>query len=80
LVRKTLRFSKEVEMYKASVVWEDLVYNLARPHKALRLEVTNDPTRRWLPRAPFMAANPTEHVWTVKELLTTLPVFTISNT
>jgi hypothetical protein len=31
LVRKTLAFSKDVGMYRASAAWEDLVYNLAQP-------------------------------------------------
>ena len=38
LTRKTLAFSKLVAMYRASAAWEDLVYNLARPLKTLRLE------------------------------------------
>lgn len=42
LTRKTLAFSKLLEMYRASAAWEDLVYNLARPLKTLRLEVFND--------------------------------------
>jgi hypothetical protein len=46
LARKTLAFSKLAEMYRASATWEDLVYNLARPLKTLRLAV-NDPHRRW---------------------------------
>ena len=33
LARKTLAFSKLVEMYRASATWQDLVYNLARPLK-----------------------------------------------
>jgi hypothetical protein len=33
--RKTLAFSKDLEMYRASVVWEDAYYNLVRPHKGL---------------------------------------------
>ena len=80
LVRKTLGFSKEVAMYKASATWEDLVYNLARPLKTLRLEVFDDPPRRWLPRTPAMVAGLTDHIWTVKELLTTLPVPSTTNT
>jgi hypothetical protein len=31
LARKTLAFSKLVEMYRVSATWEDLVYNLAPP-------------------------------------------------
>lgn len=39
LVRKTLSFSKELVMLKASTVWEDAVYNLSRTVKTLRVEV-----------------------------------------
>jgi hypothetical protein len=78
LARKTLAFSKLLEMYRASAAWDDLVYNLARPLKTLRLPAVNDPHRRWQPRSPAMAAGLTDCIWTVKELLTTvvLPVNT----
>jgi hypothetical protein len=72
LMRKTLAFSKLLEMYRASAVWEDLTYNLARPLKTLRLEVADDPIRHWQPRTPAMAAGLTDRIWTVKELLTTV--------
>jgi hypothetical protein len=74
LTRKTLAFSKDLDMYKASAAWEDLVYNFARPVKTLRVEIFDDPHRRWLPRTPAMAAALTDHIWTVKELLTTIPL------
>ncbi len=74
LVRKTLAFSKEVAMHKISAAWEDLVYNLVRPLKTLCLEVFDDPIRRWLPRTPAIVAGLTDHIWSVKELLTTLPI------
>ena len=74
LTRKTLAFSKSLAMYRASAAWEDLVYNLARPLKTLPVEVTNDPHRRWRPRSPAMAAGLTDHIWTVKELLTTVVI------
>lgn len=80
LTRKTLAYSKALEMYRASAAWEDLVYNLARPVKTLRLEVFDDPTRRWLPRTPAMAAGLTDHIWTIKELLTALPPPSANNT
>ena len=80
LVRKTLGYSKIVEMHRATAAWEDIAYNLVRRLKTLRLEVFNDPMRRWLPRTPGMAASLTDHIWTVKELLTTLPIPTVSNT
>ena len=72
LARKTLAFSKLLKMYRASATWEDLVYNLARPLKTLRLPVVNDPHRRWQPRSPAMAAGLSDRIWTVKELLTTV--------
>lgn len=72
LTRRTLAFSKELRMYRASAVWEDIVYNFVRPLETLRLEIFNDPKRRWRPRTPAMAAGLTDRVWTVKELLTTV--------
>ena len=72
LARKTLAFSKDVGVYRASAAWQDLVYNLARPLKSLRLEVFGDPKRRWKPRSPAMASGLTDHIWTVKELLKTV--------
>jgi hypothetical protein len=80
LTRKTLAFSKEVGMYRASAAWEDLVYNLARPLKTLRVEVFDDPRRRWMQRSPAMAAGLTDHIWTVKELLKTVALPVINNT
>ena len=91
LVRKTPGYSKIVEMHRAAAAWEDIVYNLVRPLKTLRREVFEDPTRRWpcgivrvpqgwLPQTPVMVAGLTDHVWTVRELLTTLLIPLISNT
>jgi hypothetical protein len=73
-VRKTLAFSKDVDCYRAAATWEDSYYNLVRPHKSLRLLVQGVPGRQWQPRTPAMAAHLTDHVWTVKELLTTIPL------
>jgi hypothetical protein len=79
-VRKTLAFSKEIAAYRAAAVWEDCYYNLVRPHKSLRLPVTDISPRKWLQRTPATAAELTDHIWTVKELLTTLPMPAINNT
>ncbi len=79
-VRKTLAFSKEVEAYRAAATWEDCYYNLVRPHKSLRLPTTGNSSRKWVPRTPAMAAGLTDHIWTVKELLTVLPVPGVNNT
>jgi hypothetical protein len=68
LVRKTLSFSKELEMLKASSVWEDAAYNLTRSVETLRLQV-DEKERKFEQRSPAMAAGLTDHIWTVKELL-----------
>jgi hypothetical protein len=73
-VRKTLAFSKDVEYYRSAATWEDAYYNLVKPHKSLRLHVHDIPDRKWQPRTPAMAANLTDHIWTVKELLTVIPL------
>ena len=73
-VRKTLAFSKKVEACKAAAAWEDGYYNLIRPHKSLRLPVLDAAPRKWLQRTPALAAKLTDHIWTVKELLTMLPI------
>ena len=73
MVRKTLSFSKEEEMLRASCSLEDSVYNLMRPVKTLRIEVNND-LRRWQPRTPAMAAGLTDHIWIFDELMRTVVV------
>jgi hypothetical protein len=72
LVRQTLGFSKDLACYRASAAWEDAVYNLVRPLKTLRQAVADQPGRHWQPRTPAMAAGLTDHIWTLKELLTTI--------
>jgi hypothetical protein len=80
LTRKTLAFSKQPDVYEASVAWEDLVYNLARPVKSLRMRICDDPKRKWKQRSPVMAAGLTDHIWTVKELLKTVASPSLNNT
>jgi hypothetical protein len=79
LVRKTLSFSKEIEMLRASCAWEDWVYNLARPNKSLRVRPA-EPDRCWTQRSPAMAAGLTDHIWTMKEILMNVVVPHRSNT
>lgn len=81
LVRKTLSFAKELCFLEAASGWEDALYNFTRPLKTLRLHVGPDPRQpRWLPGTPAMAAGLTDHIWTVKELLTTVLVPLAVNT
>jgi len=73
MVRKTLSFSKEEKMLKASCSLEDAVYNFARPVKSLRKEA-NSYQRRWEPRSPAMAAGITDHIWTIGEIMMMLVI------
>jgi hypothetical protein len=71
LVRKTLSFSRAVRRLVASCLWEDAVYNWTRAHQSLRAS-SSTPGRKWDPRTPAMAAGLTDHVWSVRELLTSV--------
>lgn len=71
LVRKTLSFSKALRRLAASCLWEDAVYNWTRTHGSLRVP-SSIPGRKWDPRTPAMAAGLTDHVWSVRELLTSV--------
>jgi hypothetical protein len=77
LIRKGLGFSKELSMHRAAAGWEDAVYNLARPNRGVRIDLTGplngQPGRRWKKRTPAMAAGLTDQVWSVRKLLRTVP-------
>ena len=47
LTRKTLAFSKDVELHEAAVACKDAYYNWVRPHKSLRVEILDDHQRKW---------------------------------
>lgn len=79
LTRKTLAFSKTIAMHQAAASLEDAYYNLVRPHKTLRQEILAS-DRRWAPRTPAMASALTDHIWTVKELFSKIPVPIVNNT
>jgi hypothetical protein len=79
LTRKTLAFSKVLTMHQAALSWEDAYYNWVRPHKSLRLRNRRKALSKWIPRTPAVAAGLTDHIWTVKELLWTVPVPTKAN-
>jgi hypothetical protein len=72
--RKTLAFSKNLTCCRAAATWEDGYYNLVKPHKSLRRQVIDVPGRKWNLRTPAMAAELTDHIWTVKELFSTIPL------
>jgi len=61
-VRKTLCFSKNKENHKRQLALTLAYYHICRAHKSLT-------QRNGQPTTPFMAANLTDHVWSMGELL-----------
>lgn len=74
LVRKSLGFSKELNMHRCSAAWEDIVYNLVKPLKTLRIPDTSPSKRKWIPQTPAMKAGLSDHCWSFKELLKVIPI------
>jgi hypothetical protein len=73
LVRKTLAYSKMLDMHINAVVpplsplaaaaWEDSVYNLVRPLKTLRLEEKTASQRHWQPRCVYEVNQSSHLLW-----------------
>ena len=58
-------------MHQYSIEYEDAVHNFVRPHSSLRVELPEPQGRRkWLQRTPAMAAGLTDHIWSIRELVT----------
>jgi hypothetical protein len=74
LVRTTLGFSKRAQMLRAACSWEEVVYNLTRPVKTLRTHLSQPDQRRWFQHSPAMAADLTDHIWSIREVLMTIPL------
>jgi len=66
--RKTLGFSKKLSMHEAQIWLSRGYYHFVRPHSSLR--VRSDDGTHWISRTPAMAAKVTNHIWSMKELLT----------
>jgi len=70
LVRKTLSYSKQLAALRAACAWEDWVYNLTRWLDTFSLPM-HSRQQRWKRQSPAIAAQLTDHIWTIKELLMT---------
>ena len=83
ITRKGLGVSQKYDMHKLAAAWEDAYYNFCHTVKTLRMPLQTHnqeaPRKRFQPiwhhRTPLMAANLTDNVWSVNELLLALPVF-----
>lgn len=68
LRRKTIGFAKKKESLNWQTLISDFYYNFVRSHKSLRKEV-RDGRKKWLKETPAMVEGLTDHIWTLKEVL-----------
>ncbi len=73
LTRKTIAFSKTAEALGHQLEFHQAHHNLARPHRTLAqrvdVQVRGRVRRRRDKRTPAMAAGLTDHVWTMRKLM-----------
>ena len=72
LVRRGRGLAHKVETLELGMYLVGCVYNLCTEHRSLRLKVAGGKTK-WQGRTPAMAANWTDRVWSVRELLSFRP-------
>jgi hypothetical protein len=68
-IRKGMNCSKLLLPHSYAIDFFQAWYNFVKPHQSLRIEV-NLGRKRWMQRTPAMAEGITDHVWSLKELLT----------
>ncbi len=68
-VRKTMNFSKTMKMHTKAFDIFQAWYNFVKPHDSLKLRIYSG-NRKWFQRTPAMAEGITDHIWSLKELLT----------
>ncbi len=68
-IRKGMNFSKMLAMHQKSLDLFQAWYNFIKPHDSLKIKV-NSEKRKWVQRTPAMAEKITDHIWTLKKLLT----------
>ena len=68
LTRKTLGFSKAMYMHEAQIWLTMGYYHFVKSHSSLTM--LSDDGTHLIQRTPAMAAGVTDHIWSIKELLT----------
>jgi len=84
LQRKKLSFAKDEAELKAHLALQVAYYHFVRPHLSLRERLAESAAeskvfRRWQKRTPAMSAKITDHVWSLRDLLTFRPYITSTN-
>lgn len=70
LARRTRSLARQTDTLQAGMFLVGCVYNLCTYHQSLRLKLWITPSRyRWVQRTPAMAAELSDHRWSVGELL-----------
>jgi len=68
-VRKTMNFSKTMMMHTKAFDLFQAWYNFVKPHDSLKLRIDSE-NKKWFQKTPAMAEGITDHIWSLKELLT----------
>jgi len=68
-IRRGMNFSKTLRMHTKALDLFQAWYNFIKPHKSLRLKIDSG-NKKWFQRTPAMAEGITDHIWSLKELLT----------
>ncbi|MEA3294252.1 MAG: hypothetical protein U9P81_04645 [Euryarchaeota archaeon] len=68
-IRRGMNYSEKLKMHSKALDFIQAWYNFVKPHKSLRIKI-NSGNKKWMKRTPAMAEKLTEHVWTLRELLT----------
>ena len=77
-IRKTMNFSKDREIHTDAVDFFQAWYNFVKPHDSLKLEINLDMEevgfsqnpKKWIFQTPAVVELITDHIWTMKELMT----------
>jgi hypothetical protein len=68
-IRKGMNFSKTKRVHTKAFDLFQTWYNFIKPHKSLRLKIDSG-NRKWFKMTPAMVEGITDHIWSLKELLT----------
>lgn len=68
-IRKGMNFSKIMRMHQKTFDFFQAWYNFIKPHDSLKLKIDSG-NKKWLQRTPAMAEKLTDHIWSLRELLT----------
>jgi len=83
LSRKTIGFSKCIEMLNHQVTFYRIYSNFVKKHFSLRKNINEKVVgrvrRKWRHRTPAMSLGITDHVWNLRELLTFKVAFISTN-